>query len=235
MPENLRTKHPRQERIAQLREDITRQLPAAQRVVQKFPQHTRNPRQTIQIASALARPEISRLEEEEKRRDLEDIDPMTGILTREAFDRRLPEKLTQAHSIRKKVVLLLFDLNGLHRINERLGHAGGDMAIQASAVVLQGSIRSDDITGRRGKKADEFMIAATVRSMSEARRIYARVNDNLKMINEDLKGGMRLTMPAGAAIVDPTDVQGSEAKADRAMYEAKRLSKTTRQNILMAA
>lgn len=61
-------------------------------------------------------------------------DPLTGLLNRSAFAERLGRELTTG----RPVAVVVLDLDGFRRVNDTLGHAGGDRLLNHVGQVLDG-------------------------------------------------------------------------------------------------
>lgn len=92
---------------------------------------------------------------EKQSRDLQEkvfSDALTGLLNRFSYDQAIlrfqKEKL---HSFS----CVYLDVNGLHEINNRLGHEAGDAMLKTVAQVLLRNFRSEDVFRIGG---DEFVI-----------------------------------------------------------------------------
>jgi diguanylate cyclase (GGDEF)-like protein len=149
-----------------------------------------------------------------------DVDPLTGLLNRRAFEARLalasmmPDEFTG---------LLLLDLDHFKLINDRLGHAAGDQVLHAVASLLSRSLRPDDAVARIG--GDEFACLLTRPSaaavIAEAEQLLSEMPkyDIPRFFKEP---SLRFCASAGLTFVRPEvgkDVLMMEA--DVAMYEAK--------------
>jgi diguanylate cyclase (GGDEF)-like protein len=104
-------------------------------------------RQELEAANHELRSAGSRLQQLAQR------DPLTGALNRLAFDTLLREARDDG-SFAGCVALL--DIDNLKPINDTLGHAAGDRAIQLVARTVRSVIRPDDLLFRWG--GDEFLV-----------------------------------------------------------------------------
>lgn len=77
-------------------------------------------------------------------------DIRTGFFTKTFFDEFLVPHLPDQYMV------LMIDLDGLHDINNRQGHAAGDAYISAAAEAIKKIVRSEDILVRWG--GDEFLV-----------------------------------------------------------------------------
>src|SRR5579885_1752849 len=87
---------------------------------------------------------------------MQDIDDLTGLLTRAAFMRRLEGAIAAGLLGGYPLCLLLLDLDYLKAINDHYGHLAGDAALTAVAVIMRAILRGDDVGGRYG--GDEFVV-----------------------------------------------------------------------------
>ncbi|MBV8687944.1 MAG: EAL domain-containing protein [Alphaproteobacteria bacterium] len=84
-------------------------------------------------------------------------DPLTGLPNRLQFRERLGEAIRRADADGSRVGLLHLDLDQFKRVNDELGHEGGDALLKTFAARLQGALRCVDTVARLG--GDEFAIA----------------------------------------------------------------------------
>ena len=111
--------------------------------------------------------------------DLADQDVLTPLLNRRAFIRELNRVIAFAHRYGEPASLIYFDLNGFKAVNDRFGHAAGDVALKAVAERLAANVRESDVVGRLG--GDEFGVilvhadraAATAKAESLAAAVEA--------------------------------------------------------------
>jgi len=87
---------------------------------------------------------------------LADKDALTPLLNRRAFVRELGRVLAFIQRYGGPASLIYFDLDGFKAVNDRFGHAAGDMALGAVAQRLSDNVRETDIVGRIG--GDEFAV-----------------------------------------------------------------------------
>ena len=144
------------------------------------------------------------------------VDPLTGALNRKAFFEAVERKRNETG-----VAMIAFaDVDGLKRLNDRLGHEAGDEALCDVADRIRKAVRSDDIFARIG--GDEFVIFLTLPDTAAAESVAQRLNTalNHSPLAEDdrLKCSLGvLVLPAGS-----TSIDAELNQADRLMYHAKR-------------
>jgi diguanylate cyclase (GGDEF)-like protein len=161
----------------------------------------------------------TRLDEAE---GLADRDTLTPLLNRRAFLRELGRARTFAQRHGFALSLVYFDLDGFKDLNDRLGHAAGDAALQIVAERLAANVRESDVVGRMG--GDEFAVVLMPADQAAAE---GRAATLAQAIEQDLgvpgDGGARLRVSYGVREIDgDQDPEAVIAQADAAMFNAKR-------------
>jgi diguanylate cyclase (GGDEF)-like protein len=158
-------------------------------------------------------------------RGLADHDTLTPLLNRRAFVRELSRVRAFCERYGGAASLIYFDLDGFKAINDRFGHAAGDVALKAVAERLIGSLRESDVAARLG--GDEFAVilvqADRAVAQAKAASLAAAIEDEPVDLGE-WSTPLRLSygveeIGAGA------DAEDVLASADQAMYVAKRARK----------
>lgn len=86
-------------------------------------------------------------------------DPLTLLPNRRAFARRLATALADAsHDTTATVCAAIIDLDNFKRVNDRHGHAAGDLLLRSIGQELERVVREEDTVARVG--GDEFAIVA---------------------------------------------------------------------------
>jgi diguanylate cyclase (GGDEF)-like protein/PAS domain S-box-containing protein len=149
-------------------------------------------------------------------------DPLTGLPNRRFFIDLLGFGLAKAKRSLAKAAVLMLDMDNFKRVNDLLGHAGGDQLLQQQAQRIRAAVREQDAVSRMG--GDEFTIMlAPVNEISEVTSLAKRVLD---AVNLPITVGAH-TIEVGASIgiaLYPTDGDKAEdlmRNADMALYEAK--------------
>lgn len=153
---------------------------------------------------------------------LADTDALTGLLNRRGLVQRLDERLAEARRHNEQGVVLFVDMDGLKRINDRLGHAAGDAAIRMVAEGLRNAVRAHDAVGRIG--GDEFAVVMSRighdRGLASAARI-GRAIGRLTLVHE----GEAVPLSVSVGLAPFTGAEPAESlldRADGAMYREKR-------------
>src|SRR3954470_21679880 len=104
-------------------------------------------RERLQALRLFANQATSALESSaqyETMRFLADRDPLTKLLNRRAFVRRLEDAVERSRESGEPLSLVYCDLDGFKAANDTRGHADGDRLLCAFSDVLVGSVRPDD-------------------------------------------------------------------------------------------
>jgi diguanylate cyclase (GGDEF)-like protein/PAS domain S-box-containing protein len=158
-----------------------------------------------------------------KQRQLEDYlrrqaarDPLTGLGNYRHLTEVLDMEIKRSERTGREFALLLFDLDGLKRINDRYGHLTGSHALCRVADVLS-FCRDIDTAARYG--GDEFAVVLPETGPEAAKQVAQRICDNIA--NDGM--GPLLSVSIGVAVY-PRDGERIEAllrTADVAMYSMK--------------
>lgn len=146
-----------------------------------------------------------------------DRDELTGLLNRRGFTERAAVTLRGAAS----AALILADLDFFKKVNDELGHAGGDFALATFAELLRSEPDISQVTGRIG--GEEFAVLAPNVSASGALVFAESVRSRLAAHTFAYGGaGKALTASFGVATAPaPVSLPELMDAADVALYEAK--------------
>ena len=151
-------------------------------------------------------------------------DPLTGLMNRLTYERRLQEEWSRAHATGCSVGLIIVDLDHFKTINDRFGHSLGNQVLRHVASKLEGSLRSYDVLARYG--GDEFVALCVGCRRGEIEIPIQRIFQSLRTSPLTLEGAtVSLSASVGAAVrhegfadANPNDLF---AVADRCLYDAK--------------
>ena len=150
-------------------------------------------------------------------------DGLTGLPNRMALLQRLEARLTIGRRETGHLAVLFADLDRFKTINDRYGHAAGDMLLAQVAGRLRAALDDHDLLSRFG--GDEFVVACSDLSdvqdtVAVAETIIAALNRTFFVGEEPVDLGVSI----GIAVAEGAERTASELlqDADAAMYEAKR-------------
>ncbi|BBL35223.1 hypothetical protein Nstercoris_01485 [Nitrosomonas stercoris] len=153
-------------------------------------------------------------------------DGLTGLYNRNKLNVILAEQLARLKRHHRLFCLLMIDIDHFKNINDELGHIVGDKILMMVATVLLKSIRTIDYAARYG--GDEFMIVLTETDLHAASIIAERIRAEVKATCLTLEAHpLPITLSIGITQSHQTDTTASDliARADAALYEAKRLGR----------
>jgi diguanylate cyclase (GGDEF)-like protein len=175
---------------------------------------------------------IEKLEEEldQVKRENE-IDHLTGLLTRRWYDRQSKRFDDQYRRNGIDYAVVFFDIDHFKKVNDTHGHDAGDVVLSTFAKVLLKSTRDTDVLGRYG--GEEFVGLIHFNEEKElvqyVKRIKSIITGN-KFKYKDIK--IPITFSAGIAIRGEYDSHDDTVKkADELLYQAKQ---TGRNKIICA-
>lgn len=161
---------------------------------------------------------------------LSHLDPLTSIANRRRFDAALMEAWRAAERKELPVALLIVDIDFFKGANDLHGHSYGDQCIVTIAKLLDAQAgRPHDLIARYG--GDEFLLLLPETYVSGAETVAERIHQTVRGLcleNRASPFENRLTVSIGVGLID-ADLETSPdqllERADRALYEAKRLGR----------
>lgn len=154
-------------------------------------------------------------------------DALTGLYNRRALYTHLPQWIAWSSRYGYPLTVLLIDIDHFKHVNDRYGHATGDIALQAVAFALREGVRSSDFVARYG--GDEFAVIAPESGATECEELAGRLLDSVRSVELTAPNGdaLRLTASIGATVSHdpagsrPRSVESLLAAADKSLYGAK--------------
>jgi len=180
----------------------------------------RDPSDThIAVMQDLARLVIDELE----LRRMATTDSLTGAMTRRAFDAESVKEVARARRYKHELSCVMFDIDHFKSINDRYGHAAGDLVIQMFVKISQQTMRPSDFIGRLG--GEEFAVMLPETNLDGALIFAERLRGAFS--ESEIEYSSRIisaTASLGVAHLTEADSGPHEMleRADTALYEAKR-------------
>lgn len=150
-------------------------------------------------------------------------DSLTGLYNRAYFSRRLARILQDAQTQGSSIAVLYMDNDRFKQINDRYGHATGDLLLIEVAQRIRAQLREGDIVARLG--GDEFaVLLAPVHHVRDAVRIADKINTAVAVPLPERHAEIVPSVSIGIALYPQHGHSADELlrAADRAMYEAKK-------------
>lgn len=147
-------------------------------------------------------------------------DALTGVANRRSFTARLQHEVASANLVNGLLSVIVIDLDHFKCINDKHGHAGGDLVLKEVCRRLGTKVRRSDLVGRLG--GEEFAVLLPCTDQSGAARLAEHLRVTLAGdVMEDIG---RVTGSFGVAQLDVGEKETAEAllaRADAALYDAK--------------
>ncbi|MHB8526937.1 MAG: GGDEF domain-containing protein [Candidatus Acidiferrales bacterium] len=145
-------------------------------------------------------------------------DPLTALSNRRLGEERLTGEVSRSERYGHPLSVLMLDLNRFKQINDKHGHAAGDLALCAFADRLNKVIRTSDLAVRLG--GDEFLVVLPECPPERIPNLLERLG-SLEVEYQGKK--IAVTSAAGwAGYVNGETPQQLIERADKALYARKR-------------
>jgi diguanylate cyclase len=104
-------------------------------------------------------------------------DPLTALLSRDAFMLALEQELDRAARYERELTLVVFDVAQLAAVNDRHGLETGDRVLRSVAEAAGSTLRRSDVAGRLG--GDEFGVLLLETGKHAGERFLGRMRGSL--------------------------------------------------------
>lgn len=148
-------------------------------------------------------------------------DELTGIPNRRAFIANAHKMIAYARRAKQLLVMATLDIDHFKKINDTLGHEGGDRVLRQLAEIMQRFFRAEDLIGRLG--GEEFGIVLNIKAKADAAALLEAFRDHVQ--TECRLGTASVTVSVGFLLIDlQQDTRFDQLLrfADQALYDAKR-------------
>ncbi len=153
-------------------------------------------------------------------------DGLTNLLTHTAFENDLEAILLKNE---KKVLFMIFDLDGFKKYNDTHGHKAGDEYLILVAKHLEQAMRKDDLCCRLG--GDEFAVGLIIDKEESNETIKQRAESLLMHVNGTLtyidKSNCKFSSGASISSAELDSFDKLYVDADKALYSSKEGEKGT--------
>ena len=174
---------------------------------------SRSQHETEQLRESLAK---ARLEA--------DVDHLTRLPNRRAFERRLVSATMEAVAKGEPLSIAFCDVDHFKRINDRHGHDAGDRVLCSLAATLHEQGGGNCFVARHGGEEFVLLLYGLGKEAAQARvDAIRRVQASRRLVNRDSGQGFgQVSFSAGVTeIADYGDMRSALARADAALYRAK--------------
>ncbi len=160
---------------------------------------------------------------EQKRYEMGVKDPVTNSFNKSYFLQRISDEFSFSYRQNQPLSLLIFDIDYFKMINDNYGHLAGDKVLQDISLLVQNTIRLDDVFCRYG--GEEFVIIMRNTDCQSAVNLGERLRkaiQNTPVFYDDMT--IHVTVSMGVATLKDKnfrDFVALTAEADRLLYKSK--------------
>ncbi|GAA4860298.1 GGDEF domain-containing protein [Luteimonas vadosa] len=151
-------------------------------------------------------------------------DGLTGLPNRAWLLQRLPQVFGASRNVRTSLTLALVDIDDFARINDEIGHLGGDRVLRHFATTLAGMAAENELLARIGGQEFVMLLHGPIGSAWERLDRLRRAVAGQRFLPERGDDALRITFSAGLAAW-PQDGSGASSLlkvADQRLKQAKR-------------
>jgi diguanylate cyclase (GGDEF)-like protein/PAS domain S-box-containing protein len=152
---------------------------------------------------------------------MSETDVLTGLVNRRGFLKRAEQEVARARRSNLPLTVVMVDVDHFKRVNDRYGHAAGDLVLAMIAEQCRSVMRDVDIIARFG--GEEFVLLLPDTTVAAGHTVVSRLRRAIAAAKvATIKGEVSVTASFGLAAVHPDgDLESALRLADEALYEAK--------------
>lgn len=154
---------------------------------------------------------------------LSETDALTMALNRRGFTKLAEHEFQRARRTGEMLPVVMMDIDHFKQVNDRYGHAAGDLVLAKVSETCAKGIRAGDVFGRIG--GEEFAFILPYCGMGAARDILNRLKAQVAACTvSTIRGEVSVTASFGIVYADTAtmDLASALSRADEALYEAKK-------------
>jgi diguanylate cyclase (GGDEF)-like protein/putative nucleotidyltransferase with HDIG domain len=157
----------------------------------------------------------------EKAQSTASTDYLTGLPNARSICLHLEQELSRVRRAKTPLAVLLCDLNGFKKVNDRFGHLTGNKLLQEIATRFKSSCREYDQVGRLG--GDEFVFVLPEMTKENVAELLKRLTRAVEEASRSACHEMIVSVSVGCSFYPADGASGEEllSEADRSMYDVK--------------
>ncbi len=181
-------------------------------------------RRLLEAAAAEASAALARTATHRAAEAAATTDALTGLPNRRYFEEYV-DLLGRGRRVDDAVGILMVDVDRFKLLNDRHGHATGDIVLRAVARTIAAAVRDVDVPARYG--GEEFVVLLRNPSRAVALEVGERIRVAVEGLDLRAAGVEKVTVSVGATVGDGGAERVPELveAADRALYRAKRFGR----------
>ncbi len=149
-------------------------------------------------------------------------DPLTNAYNRRFFYEILSREIHKMEREAAPLSIIMIDIDHFKAVNDRYGHAAGDMVLVGLVRMIQQQIRRSDVLCRYG--GEEFVLLLPGMGLQDAYRraeVLRTACENMAFMDDDLTVQVTISIGVVTYQEDTPDMEKLLRKVDRAVYDAK--------------
>ncbi len=148
-------------------------------------------------------------------------DSLTGINNRRNFFNLAADEIARAKRYQRPLTALMIDIDRFKNVNDKHGHAVGDMVLKAIAQACITTLRETDVLGRLGGEEFAILLPETEDGREQADRLRRTIERMRTALDDGTD--LNVTVSIGVAAARPEDATIDDVlgRADGALYQAK--------------
>jgi diguanylate cyclase (GGDEF)-like protein len=150
-------------------------------------------------------------------------DYLTGVANLRYFSELADIELSRARRFGRPLTLAYLDLDNFKLVNDRLGHAAGDVVLKKVAETIRSSIRGIDLLGRVG--GDEFVMLFPETGPDTANAVIERIQKGLLKVIQENRWPITSSIGVLTCVKIPDSIHTLVTAADHLMYSVKAAGK----------
>ena len=171
--------------------------------------------------------EIRRQNAEEELRKLATTDHLTGLVNRNELEKRFIDLSNIISRSSESLAIMMLDLDNFKLVNDNFGHHVGDELLIDISKIMMSETRKTDIVARIG--GDEFaIILYAPKSKNDVELLAQRIIDKISRLHHVRENTFDVGVSIGLMFEKGPDISSLKslmARADKALYQAKRSGK----------
>jgi len=137
-------------------------------------------------------------------------DPLTGLINRREFEKRLATARASASGGQRRHAICYLDLDHLDMVNDTCGHRAGDAVLRQVAARLQTLVRGTDVLARMG--GDQFAALLTDCAPENARSVAEHLREAVRGLRFPWEDHVfEVSTSIGVAALDANSTHFSDA------------------------
>ncbi|MEH6345334.1 MAG: GGDEF domain-containing protein [Bermanella sp.] len=153
-------------------------------------------------------------------------DELTGLYVRRFFLDKTLDEFNRSKRNQLRFSILMIDIDHFKSINDKFGHAAGDLVLQVFAREIKGSIRKTDVIARWG--GEEFVVLLVHDDGANIQEVSSVISEKIRSKTEGIRVAfneevIHFSVSIGATISTEEDpsIDVIIDRADKLLYQAK--------------